>query len=99
MYSKIRAKVRDCSSYIDVFECSVGLKQGEVLSPILFSLFLEDLEMYLFDKVNSGLTLDEISFIIMLFADDMVLFGKDVIDLQNSLDLLYDYCQTLGAYC
>ena len=52
--------------------------------------------MYLFDNVNSGLTLDEISYIIMLFADDMVLFGKDVMDLQNSLDLLYDYCQTWG---
>jgi len=73
MYSKSRAKVRDCSSYIDFFECSVGLKQGKVLSPILFSLFFEDLEMYLFDNVNSGLTLDEISFIIMLYADDMVL--------------------------
>jgi len=52
--------------------------------------------MYLFDNVNSGLSLDEISFIIMLFAADMVLFGKDVMDLQNSLDLLYGYCQTWG---
>ena len=66
------------------------------MSPILFSLFLEDLEMYLFDKVNSGLTLDEISFSFVLFADDMVIFGKDVTDLQNSLDLLYAYCQTWG---
>ena len=98
MCSKIRAKVRDCSSHIDFFECSVGLKQGEGLSPIWFSLFLEDLEMYLFENINSGLTLDEISFIItgMLFADDMVIFGKDVMDLQNSLDLLYDNCQTWG---
>jgi len=68
MYSKIRAQVIDCSSYNAFFECSVGLKQGEVLSPILFSLFLEDLEMYLFDNVNSELTLNEISFIIMLFC-------------------------------
>jgi len=98
VYSKIRAKVRDCSSYIDFFECSVGLKQSEVLSPILFSLFFEDLEMYLFDNENSGLTLDKISFIIMLFADDMVFFGKDVtcMELQNSLDFVYDYCQTWG---
>ena len=51
------------------------------LSTILFSLLLEDLEMYLFDNVNSGLTLDEISFIIMLFADDMVIFGEDVMNL------------------
>jgi len=37
----------------------------------------------LVDNVNSGLTLDEISFIIMFFADDMVIFGKDFMDLQN----------------
>jgi len=27
----------------------------------------------------------------MLFADDMVICGKDVMDLQNSFDLLHDY--------
>ena len=44
MYSKIKAKVRKDNVYSDSFDNNVGLLQGEKLSPILFSLFLEDLE-------------------------------------------------------
>ena len=32
----------------------------------------------------------------MLFADDMVILGKDRDDLQNSLDLLEKYCKKWG---
>ena len=48
--------------------------------------------MFLQGDQNSGLCLDDISFILMLFADDMVIFGKDANDLQKSLDLLDVYC-------
>ena len=96
LYAKVKVRVRCCSSYSEFFECSVGLKQGEVMSPLLFSLFLEDLEMFLLDDVNSGITIDDISFILMLFADDMVILGKNVEELQKNLDLLHDYCRTWG---
>ena len=59
------------------FECAVGLKQGEVISPALFSLFLEDLELFLQGDQTCGLTFDDITFILMLFADNMVNLGKD----------------------
>ena len=39
-------------------------------------MFIDDLELSLQDDVNSGLTLDDITIILMLFADDMVIFGK-----------------------
>ena len=47
MYSKIKAKVRKDNVYSDSFDNNVGLLQGEKMSPISFSLFLEDLELYL----------------------------------------------------
>ena len=47
MYNKIKTCVRGCNSYSDFFEFAVGLKQGEVISPALFSLFIEDLELFL----------------------------------------------------
>ena len=46
MYSQVKSCVRGCNSYSEFFECAIGLKQGEVLSPILFSLFIEDLELF-----------------------------------------------------
>lgn len=47
-------------------------------------------------NVDSGLTLFDITLILLLFADDMVIFGSSQEDLQNSLNLLYEYCQKWG---
>ena len=58
----------------------------------MFSLYLEDLELFLQDNHDSGLTLENLTFILMLFADDMVIFGKTPQELQSKLNLLYDYC-------
>ena len=96
MYTNVKACVRGCNSYSEFFECAIGLKQGEVISPLLFSLFLEDLELYLCNDPNCGLNLDDITFILMLFADDMVILGKSPSDLQNSLNRLHEYCGTWG---
>ena len=38
------------------------------------------------------LTLNDAIFILLLFADDMVVLGKSVNDLQQSLDILKQYC-------
>ena len=96
MYNKVKSCVRGCNSYSDFFDCAVGLKQGEVMSPLLFSLFIEDLELFLQDDQCCGLSIDDITFILMLFADDMLILGKDRDDLQKSLDRLEYYCNKWG---
>ena len=96
MYSQVKACVRGCNSYSDFFELAICLKQGEVISPLLFSLFIEDLELFLQNDPNCGLTLDDVTFILMLFADDMVIVANNVQDLQKSLELLHIYCTNWG---
>ena len=98
MYDKVKSCVRHCNTFSEFFECSVGLRQGEVISPITFSMFLEDLELFLQNDIQSGLTLDDITIILLLFADDMVILGKSPHDLQNSIDLLYEYCTKWGLH-
>ena len=46
MYEKVKSCVKLNSSYSDVFQYAAGLRQGEVMSPLLFSLFVDDLELY-----------------------------------------------------
>ena len=62
MYNQVKTYVRGCSSYSDFFECAIGLKHGEVISPLLFSLFIEDLVLFLQNDPNFGLTSDDVTY-------------------------------------
>jgi len=64
----------------------------EIISPILVSSFLEDLKLFLQGNTNSVSLINDIVLIILLFADDMAIFGNNPEDLQNNLSLLRDYC-------
>ena len=52
--------------------------------------------MCLQDSINSGLLIDDLVLILLLFADDMAIVGKTPEDLQHALDLLLEYCNTWG---
>jgi hypothetical protein len=79
-------------SLSDFFKCDVGLLQGEIVSPILFSLFVNDIELFLQKDESSCLTLDQLSIYLLLFADDAVIFSETAHGLQTSLHYLKDYC-------
>lgn len=75
---------------------SLGLKQGETMSPVLVSLFLNDLELFLRQDTASALNIDDITLTLPLLANDMAVLGNSPDDLQRSLDLLFTYCSTWG---
>lgn len=77
----------------DFFSCNMGLFQGEITSPFLFSFFLNDLETHLQSNIFSGVNLDQICIYLILFADDLILLSETPQGLQSHLDLLYDYCR------
>ncbi len=68
MYLTVKSCIRHCGSFSDFFEYSIGLRQGEVMSPLMFSVFLEDLELYLQDRVGSGLEIYDLTLILLLFC-------------------------------
>ena len=86
MYQAVKSCVKLCGNYSD--RLSIGLRQGEIISPIMFSLFVEDLEMYLQNGLDSGICLNDICLILLLFADDMVILSLTPDDLQLSLNNL-----------
>ena len=88
MYAKVKSRVKSANTISDFFEYAVGLRQGEVLSPLLFSLFVEDLELYLQDRATCGLSMEEINIILLLFADDLVIVGNSP-----------EACKTASIYC
>ena len=88
IYLDVKSCVKSMSSLSDFFKSDIGLLQGEVLSPSLFSLFINDLELYLQQNADSGLTLDQLSIYLLMFADDAVIFSNSVDGLQSSLNNL-----------
>ena len=92
IYHEVKSCVKNMNTLSDFFKSEVGLLQGEVLSPFLFTLFLNDLELYLQQDQNAGLTLEQLSIYLLLFADDAVLFSDTIEGLQYSLNNLESYC-------
>lgn len=98
MYALVQAKVRVGGEFTDSFSCPCGLKQGETCSPVLFSLFINELACDVVCKGKHGIQLfpDLFQLLILLFADDVVLLSDTVIGLQNQLNILHDTAQRLG---
>ena len=70
----------------------LGLRQGCVLSPILFALYIADLGRIL-EESNLGIKINEKVLPGLFFADDMVLWGEDE-NLQKTLDIIGEFAAT-----
>lgn len=102
MYDGIKSCVQLNNNVSAMFSCECGVRQGENLSPLMFSLFLNDLLEHLESKGNTGLTLqyaeDEITYnltiLALLFADDTIILAKTAHEFQKCLNDFDLYCKT-----
>ena len=90
IYNSVIACVRDKCSYSDYFACPGGVKQGCLLSPLMFSFFINELAIEVSKTGKHGIQLipDTIEIFLLLFADDVILLSNTIIGLQNQLDSL-----------
>ena len=93
MYQKVESQARVNGVLSDQFDCHLGVRQGESLSPFLFSLFVNDMEQELKDKGINGISIDDLKLYRLPYTDDSVIFSstRDV-RLKMGLDVLHDYC-------
>jgi len=88
----VQSRVKLGNKLNDAFECSLGVRQGESLSPFLFSMFLNDIEDVFMNKGLSGKDVKFFKIFLILYADDIVIFAESKYELQQSLDALLEYC-------
>ena len=96
MYEGIKSCVSVNGVSSDYFHSNIGVRQGENLSPFLFTIFLNDLETFLSEsQAYQGIELDEniyafLKLFVLLYADDTVILAESHRDLQNALDIYAD---------
>ena len=98
MYEKVKSCVRSDDGLTKLFAYKRGLRQGCLLSPLLFALFLNDLNNFILDGAE-GITLWDTSLCAMLYADDLILVAESSADLQAQMDLLGMYANNLKIEC
>jgi hypothetical protein len=94
MYKTVKARVRTSTGLTEQFESNIGLKQGCLASPKLFTFFINELITYQKNKGTRGIQLKpcDIEIFSLMFADDVALLADTVVGLQRQLNLLYDFC-------
>ena len=111
LYDKAKPKIKlNGKISSSTFTCNRGVRQGENLSPLLFALFLNDLQQFLSSKyggltklsgcINDNLSNDDIEvflrLFILMYADDTLIFAESIHDLQLALDSMFEYCSIWG---
>jgi len=90
MYSSIKSCVKiDQDTLTDPFSRNKGIRQGDGISPVLFSLFMTDLPQYFKQNKCPGMVLRNCS----MYADDLLVISPFPEGLQQSLDVIHKHAQ------
>jgi exonuclease III len=91
LYQNTSACVQVNEHYTGWFPTLCGVRQGDNLSPTLFSLFLNSLAEEL-KALEKGVKIDNEDVCILLYADDIVLLSESEEKLQTLLNAVNDWC-------
>ena len=88
MYSKVKSCLKSNNGLTKLFPYTGGLRhQGCLLSPILFAMFLNDLNEFLLENA-SGVRIWDEQICSMLYANDLILVAKSENDLRIQINQL-----------
>ena len=76
LYTNVMSCVKSNNSITDIFLCTDGPRQGDSLTPILFSFYINDLPRKL-SRVNTSTDID-----ILLYADDLAILASSTTQIE-----------------
>ena len=92
MYDQTCTALKIDGNLTERFHVYSGVRQGDILSPILFNIFIDDIVKEFNNLECSPPSLIEETVGSLLYADDLVILSTTAEGLQNSIDKLSSYC-------
>ena len=96
MYKSPKASIFYHGMISELFETQIGVKQGDVLSTLLFNCFINDLPKEISTNSKDPVTLFNNPIDSLLFADDLTLLSLTKEGLQRKIQTVEAYCQKWG---
>ena len=91
MYDNATLCIKTQNGLTDSVNINKGVLQGEILSPLLFSLFISDLEAFFIAHGCRGVSIDHLHEVIIL-AYDLIILANSQVVMRRKLSLLKEYC-------
>ncbi len=93
MYTKCKVSIKLTEGITESFISNIGVKQGCILSPTLFNVFLNDIPDIFHSDETSPVELNNKKLNCLMYADDIALVSTSKEGLQYCMNKLYDYCK------
>ena len=92
MYQNTTCRIKFPNGLSQYFPSFCGVKQGDVLSPTLFNLFINGLSDDLNNDTTDPIVIGDVKVTSLLYADDIILLSESQEGLQNALNILNNFC-------
>lgn len=97
LYDQANLQVRTGDGLSEATDITEGVLQVEILSPLLFILFIADIEVFFRDRGAIGVNLDGLNdLLLMLYADDLAILAYSPIDLKKSFEFCTSTVNRMG---